>query len=91
MNVKSYIYILCTLLFFSACEEIIDVNLNDADPRVVIEANLSDLQSIQRIRVSKTVAFDEPINSVGVRMRLYLCSIVGEDIIIFSMKKMGIM
>ena len=66
MNVKSYIYILCTLLFFSACEEIIDVNLNDADPRVVIEANLSDLQSIQRIRISKTVAFDEPINSVGV-------------------------
>src|SRR5690606_17876697 len=59
-------YILCTLLFFSGCEEIIDVNLNDADPRVVIEANLSDLQSTQRIRVSKTVAFNEPVNSVGV-------------------------
>jgi hypothetical protein len=66
MNVKSYIYILCTLLFFSGCEEIIDVNLNDADPRVVIEANLSDLESTQRIRVSKTVAFNEPVNSVGV-------------------------
>lgn len=66
MNMQRYIYIFCTLLFFSACEEIIDVNLNDADPRVVIEANLSDLQSTQRIRVSKTVAFNEPVNSVGV-------------------------
>ncbi|NGM65356.1 DUF4249 domain-containing protein [Sphingobacterium sp. SGR-19] len=65
MKVRSYVYILC-VLFFSACEEIIEVNLNDADPRVVIEANLSDLQSTQRIRVSKTVAFDEPVNSVGV-------------------------
>src|SRR5690606_16809721 len=63
MNMQRYIYILCTLLFFSACEEIIDVNLNDADPRVVIEANLSDLHAVQRIRVSKTVAFNEPVNS----------------------------
>lgn len=66
MNIQRYIYILCTLLFFSGCEEIIDVNLNDADPRVVIEANLSNLQSTQRIRVSKTVAFNEPVNSVAV-------------------------
>lgn len=66
MNAKHYIYILCALLFCSACEEIIDVDLNDADPRIVIEANLSDLQSTQRIRVSRTVAFDEPINSTEV-------------------------
>lgn len=66
MTVKRYIYILCTLLFFSACEEIIEVDLNDADPRIVIEANLSDLQSTQHIRVSKTVAFNDPVNSLGV-------------------------
>lgn len=66
MNMQRYIYILCTLLFFSGCEEIIDVNLNDADPRVVIEANLSNLHNIQRIRVSRTVAFDKPFNSLPI-------------------------
>src|SRR5690606_24314361 len=66
MTVKRYIYIVCTLLFFSACEEIIEVDLNDADARAVIEANLSDLQSTQRIRVSKTVAFNDSVNSLGV-------------------------
>lgn len=66
MNAKRYIYILCALLLCSACEDIIDVDLNDADPRVVIEANLSDLQSTQRIRVSRTVAFDEPMNAIEV-------------------------
>ena len=66
MNIKSYIYILCTLLLFSGCEEIIDINLNDAEPRVVIEANLSNLHSSQRIRVSRTVAFNEPFNSLPI-------------------------
>ncbi|WP_245893652.1 DUF4249 domain-containing protein [Sphingobacterium gobiense] len=66
MSARRYIYIVWIFLFFVACEEKIDINLNDADPRVVIEANLSDLQSTQRIRVSKTVAFNEPVNSLGV-------------------------
>lgn len=63
MKGKDFIAILCVLFFFTGCEEIIDVDLNDAAPRIVIEANLSDLTSIQRIRVSQTVAFDEVVNS----------------------------
>lgn len=66
MNVKHYGYIIGLLLFFSACEERIDVDLNDAEPRVVIEANLSDLQATQHIRVSKTVAFNDSVNALGV-------------------------
>lgn len=66
MNAKRYIYILCALLLFSGCEEIIDIDLNQANPRVVIEAQLSDLHTTHRIRISKTVAFDEPVSSTEV-------------------------
>lgn len=46
-----------------SCEDIIDVDLNEANPRVVIEADLNNLTSTQIIRISETVAFDSPISS----------------------------
>lgn len=46
-----------TVFLFSSCEEVIDLNLDSAGPRTVIEANLNDLSSDQKIRISKTVAF----------------------------------
>ncbi|WDF69884.1 DUF4249 domain-containing protein [Sphingobacterium oryzagri] len=63
MKAHFYIAILSFLFLFSACEDVIDINLNDADPRFVIEAQLSDLESVQRIRVSKTVPFTASVNS----------------------------
>ena len=54
--------ILFSFLLF-ACEEVIDVNLNESASRLVIEAQLSDLSSMQRIRISKTVAFTSEISS----------------------------
>ena len=56
-----YAFIICFGL--SSCEELIDVNLNDADPRYVIEADLTDLSNDQIINVSQTVAFDEPVRN----------------------------
>lgn len=66
MRTKWSLYIVTTLLFFCACEEVIEVDLNDADPRVVFEANLSNLSTIQHIRISKTVAFKASFNSLGI-------------------------
>src|SRR5690606_35915687 len=63
--------ILFSLLFF-ACEEVIDVDLNESEPRIVIEAQLSDLSSSQRIRVSKTVAFTAEIGSEPVENAVVL-------------------
>lgn len=63
--------ILFSLLFF-ACEEVIDVDLNESEPRLVIEAQLSDLSSSQRIRVSKTVAFTAEIGSEPVENAVVL-------------------
>lgn len=51
---------------FTSCEEVIDVNLNDSEARTVIEAQLSDLASIQQIRVSQTVSFSENKNSTPI-------------------------
>ncbi|MFD1769050.1 DUF4249 domain-containing protein [Sphingobacterium suaedae] len=70
MSLKYYFILCCSLLVLAACEEVIDIDLNAADPRVVIEAQLSDLNSVQRIRVSKSVAFSESINSLPVENAL---------------------
>lgn len=63
MKATFYLYIVAFFAVFTSCEEVIDIDLNDADPRVVIEAQLSDLATEQRIRVSKTAAFTESIGS----------------------------
>lgn len=59
------LYILAFIICFglSSCEELIDVNLNDANPRYVIEADLTDLTNDQVIKVSQTVAFEEPVRN----------------------------
>jgi hypothetical protein len=59
------IYIFAFIICFAlcSCEELIDVNLNDANPRYVIEADLTDLTNDQIINVSQTVAFNEPVRN----------------------------
>ena len=41
----------------SSCEEIIDINLKNAEPALVVEANISDVNELQYIYLSKTVQF----------------------------------
>lgn len=53
-------------LLFTGCEERFDVDLRAAEPRVVIEANLTDLSPEQHIRVSRTVAFNEARSDEGI-------------------------
>ena len=57
-----YIYIFAALLFTS-CEELINIDLNETNPRYVIEADLNDLVTEQQIKVSQTVAFDAPVRN----------------------------
>lgn len=56
----SFVLIICA---FCSCEEVIDLDLNTANPKYVIEADLNDLSSSQSIRISQTVNFDEPYPS----------------------------
>lgn len=50
-------------LGFVSCEELIDVNLNEASPKYVIEGDLNDLSADQIIRISQTVAFNAPVKN----------------------------
>lgn len=55
--------LLIIVLFLASCEEIIQVDLNTADPRYVIEAELLNGSESQKIRVTQTVAFDSDVPS----------------------------
>ena len=67
MNAKQYVILSSLLLLISSCEEKIDLDLNEAAARAVIDAQLSDASSVQRIRISRSVGFDDPVNTSGIK------------------------
>jgi hypothetical protein len=56
---KSSVLLIGVASLFS-CQKVITVNLNDAAPQLVIEANVSNLPNSCIVKLSKTVNFDEP-------------------------------
>lgn len=62
---KYYLLIIVVFLF-SSCEKIIDVDLKDAEPVLVVEGNISDTLEFQYIYLSKTVPFGADNNPVRV-------------------------
>jgi hypothetical protein len=48
------------LLFSTACEKVLDIDLKDADPKTVIEANVSDQPGPYKVFISRSVSFDDP-------------------------------
>lgn len=56
---KKYILIPFVLLFLISCEKVIDIDLNQSNPRFVIEGNLSNEAGESKVRISKTLNFDE--------------------------------
>ncbi|ERJ61280.1 DUF4249 domain-containing protein [Sphingobacterium paucimobilis] len=60
-------YIFLSVAFLMAsCEDLIEVDLNSANPKIVIEADLNDLGNQQVIRLSRTVDFSSPISSEAI-------------------------
>lgn len=55
------------VFILSSCEEVINADLSRADPVVVIEGSISDQSEVQTIRVSKTIAFDQPNAFNGIK------------------------
>ena len=55
------------LISFFSCEKVIDVNLKEADKKIVIEGNISNIRnSPVEVKVSQTKAFEESNNFDGV-------------------------
>jgi hypothetical protein len=51
--------LLISIFLFSSCEKVIDLNLKNAEPVIVIEGNISDQTENQFVRISKTIPFTE--------------------------------
>ncbi|MCF8371675.1 MAG: DUF4249 domain-containing protein [Bacteroidales bacterium] len=61
------------ILLFSACEKVIDIDLNSKEAKIVIESNISDLPGPYTVWLSQTVNFDEsnvfpPVSAAVVRI-----------------------
>ncbi len=55
-----YITAIATFLSLIACEKVIDVNLNDSDPKLIVEATLENNVQNNLVRLSRSVNFNEP-------------------------------
>lgn len=47
-------------LAITACQKVININVNNAAPQIVIEGNLTDIYSEQFVQISKSVPFTSP-------------------------------
>ncbi|OAQ41904.1 hypothetical protein A5893_01945 [Pedobacter psychrophilus] len=58
---KNIIYYLSAfiILAFSSCEDVIDLNLDNSEPQIVIEANVVNNQDYQIVKISKTKKFTD--------------------------------
>ncbi|WP_215222777.1 DUF4249 domain-containing protein [Echinicola shivajiensis] len=57
---KSYLYlIIIAVLSLASCEEVIDISLEDAEPRIVIEGIVTDQPGPYTVTISKSVGFYE--------------------------------
>ena len=61
---KSYMLIFTASLLLvttlMSCQKVIDIDLNEKEPKIVIEGGISDQPGPYVIRISQTVNFDEP-------------------------------
>lgn len=72
MNKLFYILPVFIVLALSSCQKVIDVDLNSAEPRIVIEADLAN-NSVCRVTLTRTVNFDElnnfpPVKGAMIRL-----------------------
>jgi hypothetical protein len=57
MNAKNYILLLFVSQLIFSCEKVIDVDLNEANPALVIEGNLNYEQGRLEVKISKTASY----------------------------------
>ena len=54
-----FITTITCILLFSSCERVIDVDLNSASPKYVIEGSITDAPGPHKVRITQTKNFDE--------------------------------
>jgi hypothetical protein len=59
-NISIFLLGLAVVLTINSCTEVVDINLNKADPKIIVEGGISDQPGGCLFKLSKTVNFDEP-------------------------------
>lgn len=65
---QKYLSLLAAIGFaFSSCEKVVDIDINDSDPKIVIEANVFNGDDDCLVRISKTGSYfsNEPLQMVS--------------------------
>lgn len=58
--------VILSCLFFSSCEEVIDLQLRDSEPVLMIEGTVSNLREWQEVKLSQTVSFDSELRKMPI-------------------------
>jgi hypothetical protein len=59
---------------FCSCEEIVNIDLNNSEPQIVIEGNISDTIGPYFVRISRTVNFNQNSNTPGISGAMVIIS-----------------
>ena len=62
MKALHIIFLALTVFLLSSCEEVINIDLNESDPKVVIEAILKDRPTGNQVTISQSGSYFEPGN-----------------------------
>lgn len=60
---KNILYLLILIVIFPACEKVIDVDLNEADPQIVIEGNVNGNNGLAEVKISMTSSYFDTVPS----------------------------
>jgi len=67
MKMKKLLFISLVCFFIISCEKEIDIDLNKNSPKFVIEGNISNIKGESKVKISKTLNFDDTIPFPAVR------------------------
>lgn len=74
-NMKRYIlFAISTLTILSSCEKVIDIDLNNSDPKLVVEAIITNSNGPHTVLLSESSDFDSNIEFKGVPNALVIIS-----------------
>ena len=76
------------ILLFTGCEKVIEVDLNDANPAIVIEANITNSAKLVEVKISKTASYfgTDSINMVSNAV-VTIETEAGKKVTLFEVKK----
>jgi hypothetical protein len=67
MQKISFFFFTILLFAFTSCTKIIDVDLNSADPQIIIEGEITNETGVCFVKITKTVNFSDPNTFPAVR------------------------